>query len=72
MYRWIFNKKEKGGKVKMDTKTLELIKVFSLVVIAISSVSIAYWLAQIIDMFEVIAGNLDGINTGLFDLVNKE
>ncbi|WP_174730497.1 hypothetical protein [Mesobacillus harenae] len=58
--------------MKTDNKTLELIKVFSLVVIALSSVSIAFWLAQIIDMLEVIGGNLEGINTSLFDLVNKE
>lgn len=63
---------KKGGKVKMDNKTLEVIKVFSLVVIAISSISIAIWLAQIIDMLEVIGGNLEGINTSLFDLVNRE
>ncbi|MCM3124345.1 MULTISPECIES: hypothetical protein [unclassified Mesobacillus] len=58
--------------MKTDNKTLEVIKVFSLVVIAISSVSIAFWLAQIIDMLEVIGGNLEGMNTSLFDLVNKE
>jgi hypothetical protein len=63
---------EKGGKAKTDNKTLEVIKVFSLVVIAISSFSITFWLAQIIDMLEVIGGNLEGINTSLFDLVNKE
>lgn len=69
----VFQKRrEKGGKMKTDNKTLEVIKVFSLVVIAISSVSIAYWLAQIIDMLEVIGGNLEGMNTSLFDLVNKE
>ncbi len=69
----VFQKRrKKGGKVKTDNKTLELIKVFSLVVIALSSVSIAFWLAQIIDMLEVIGGNLEGINTSLFDLVNKE
>lgn len=69
----VFKKRrKKGGKVKTDNKTLEVIKLFSLVVIAISSVSIAYWLAQIIDMLEVISGNLEGINTSLFDLVNKE
>lgn len=63
---------KKGGKVKMDNKTLEVIKVFSLVVIAISSISIAIWLAQIIDMLNAIGGNLEGINTSLFDLVNRE
>jgi hypothetical protein len=69
----VFQKRrEKGGKMKTDNKTLEVIKVFSLVVIAISSVSIAFWLAQIIDMLEVIGGNLEGMNTSLFDLVNKE
>jgi hypothetical protein len=69
----VFQKRrKKSRKVNTDNKTLEVIKVFSLVVIAISSVSIAYWLAQIIDMLEVIGGNLEGINTSLFDLVNKE
>ncbi|WP_180953736.1 hypothetical protein [Bacillus sp. T33-2] len=58
--------------MKTDNKTLEVIKVFSLVVIAISSVCIAYWLAQIIDMLDVIGGNLNGINTSLFDFFNKE
>ncbi|WP_187292108.1 hypothetical protein [Bacillus sp. 1NLA3E] len=58
--------------MRIDNKTLEAIKVFSLVVIAISSVCIAFWLAQIISLLEVIGGNLSGINTSLFDLVNME
>lgn len=58
--------------MRIDDKTLEAIKVFSLVVIAISSVCIAIWLAQIISLLDVIGGNLNGINTSLFDLVNRE
>jgi hypothetical protein len=58
--------------LRIDDKTLEAIKVFSLVVIAISSVCIAVWLAQIISLLDVIGGNLNGINTSLFDLVNRE
>ncbi|MEH7418838.1 hypothetical protein V7266_26760 [Neobacillus drentensis] len=63
--------KEKGYKVKIDNKTIEAIKVISLVIIAISSVCIAFWLAQMITLLEVIGSNLNGMNTSLFDLVNK-
>ncbi|MGD6903391.1 hypothetical protein [Bacillus infantis] len=58
--------------MRIGDKTLEAIKVFSLVVIAIISVCIAIWLAQIISLLDVIGGNLNGINTSLFDLVNRE
>ncbi|MFE4320382.1 hypothetical protein ACFRI6_20860, partial [Bacillus subtilis] len=63
---------KKGNiKVKIDSKTLEIIKVLSLVVIAISSVCIAFWLAQIITLLDVIGGNLGGINNSLIDLSNR-
>ncbi|MCA1322314.1 hypothetical protein LC085_20765 [Bacillus tianshenii] len=58
--------------MRIETKTLEAIKVLSLVVIAISSVFIAIWLAQIITLLEVIGDNLHGINSSIFDLVNRE
>ncbi|MGD6831272.1 hypothetical protein ACQCT5_03875 [Sutcliffiella halmapala] len=58
--------------MRIETKTLEAIKVLSLVVIAISSVFIAIWLAQIITLLEVIGSNLNGINSSIFDLVNRE
>ncbi|MFE4222578.1 hypothetical protein ACFRJZ_21280 [Bacillus subtilis] len=57
--------------MKIDSKTLEIIKVLSLVVIAISSVCIAFWLAQIITLLDVIGGNLGGINNSLIDLSNR-
>jgi hypothetical protein len=58
--------------VKIDDKTLEVIKVLSLVVIAISTAFIALWISQIIQILEVIGGNLGGISNSLFDLANKE
>lgn len=57
--------------VKIDDKTLELIKVLSLVVIAISTAFIALWLSQIIQVLDVIGGNLGGISISLSDLSNK-
>ncbi|MDZ5712608.1 hypothetical protein [Jeotgalibacillus haloalkalitolerans] len=59
-------------KMKADNRILEVIKVLSLVVIAISSVTIAFSLAQGVTLLEVIGDNLSGINTALFDLLNRE
>ncbi|WP_456278824.1 hypothetical protein [Bacillus sp. AK128] len=51
---------------------LELIKVISLVVIAISTSIIALWVSQIPDLLGIINDNLLGINTSLFDYFNRE
>ncbi|AJD90224.1 hypothetical protein JMA_09070 [Jeotgalibacillus malaysiensis] len=58
--------------MKADSRILEVTKVLSLVVIAISSVFIAFSLTQSMTLLEVIGDNLNGINTVLFDLLNKE
>lgn len=58
--------------MKLDSKSLEAIKVLSLVVIAISTIFIALWLAQIISLLEVIGSNLEGINGRFVDLTNRE
>ncbi|HWO76555.1 MAG TPA: replication/maintenance protein RepL [Bacillus sp. (in: firmicutes)] len=58
--------------MKINDKTLEVIKVISLVIIAISSVFIAIWLCQIIQALDDIGGNLDRISNRLVDLYNKE
>lgn len=61
--------------VNIANKTLEVIKVLSLVVIAISSVFIALWLSQISQNQSGIVNNLSnlgGISNSLFDLLNKE
>ena len=58
--------------VKIDDKTIEVIKVLSLVVIAISTAFIALWLSQIIQTLDDIGSNLGGISNGLFNLSNKE
>lgn len=58
--------------MKIDDRTLKIIKVLSWVVIAISTAFIALWLSQIIQLLEVISGNLGGISNSLFDLLNKE
>lgn len=61
-----------GIKVKFDNQTLELIKVLSLVVIAISTSIIALWVSQIPSLLGGISENLGGISTSLFDYFNKE
>lgn len=66
----------KGGYIlKIDNRTLEVIKVLSLVVIAISSAFIALWLSQISQTQSGIVNNLSNlseISKSLFDLSNKE
>ncbi|MFB1083083.1 hypothetical protein [Jeotgalibacillus sp. JSM ZJ347] len=58
--------------MKADNRILEVVKVLSLVIIAISSVTITLSLAQSVTLLEVINDNLRGINTALFDLLNRE
>jgi hypothetical protein len=62
---------KRGMNVKLDDKTLEYINVLSLAVIAISSVFIALWLSQILQILEVLGGNLGGISDTLFQLSEK-
>ena len=58
--------------MKIDEKTLECVKVLSLVVMAISSVFIALWLSQILQMLDVMGGNLGGISQTLFELLENK
>lgn len=57
--------------MKIDDKNLEVIKVLSLVVIAISSVYTALWLNEVRQILSVIGNNLGGVSQSLFDLLNK-
>ena len=57
--------------MKIDDKNLEVIKVLSLVVIAISSAYTALWLNEIRQILSVIGNNLGGASQSLFDLLNK-
>lgn len=58
--------------VRNNDKHLEVLKVLSLIVIAVSSVFIAIWLSQISQNLGGIANNLSGISNSLYDLSNKE
>jgi hypothetical protein len=58
--------------MKNEDKPLEVLKILSLIVIAISTAFIALWLSQILQILSVVSDILDGISTSLFDLSNKE